>query len=358
MTAVGGRHRRLGAAVIGLALITAACSGGGGSDSAGLDEEFRSAAGERDMQITGAGKLELGATLAVPQGASGPVPGVLIIPGPGETDRDGLIVARPLDKLYEDLSKSLTGAGMATLRYDHRGIGESQLDEGQELRWEDMVGDAKEALAFLAQRSEIDRSRLAVVAHDAAGSIALNLAAGDPQIRSVALISAPGRPLVEVWSDRFRAEGGQASADTFRSMIDGLLTTGTLPPREEVPAQFQSSLPPGRDGFFQSLFSVDPLADAGAVKVPVLIVLGERSTSVTGVDADRLRAALGGPSEVVVAANSSASLQQVLAAPVRVFDPTNHDLHGLGPPVAEAPRDEASVARITSFVAAAVGARQ
>jgi ABC-type glycerol-3-phosphate transport system substrate-binding protein len=45
---------RLLALVMGLALVAGACSGGGGSDSLGLDEEFRPTPGERDVQFTGA----------------------------------------------------------------------------------------------------------------------------------------------------------------------------------------------------------------------------------------------------------------------------------------------------------------
>lgn len=357
MGAGGGRRLWIAAVVAGLALFAAACSGGGGG-APGLDEELVSTPGERNMQIPGAGKLPLGATLAVPEGATRPLPAVLIIPAPGDTDRNGPLVIKPPDKLYQELSAALTGAGMVTLRYDHRGVGESQLEEGQELVWDDMVGDAREALAFLSQRTEVDPSRVAVVAHDAAGPIALKLAAADAQVRSVALISSPGRPLVEVWADQFDAHGGPVVAEEFRSMIDGLLATGSLPPRESVGAAFQSLLPPGRDGFFRAMFSVDPLADAPDVHVPVLVVLGERSTSVTAVDAERLGAALGGPSEVVVAANSSPTLQHVLPAPVRRFDPEDHSMHGAGPPVAAAPRDEASMARITSFLAAALQPRQ
>ena len=357
MRAVGGR-RLWKPVVVGLALITAACSGGGDGASGGLDDEFQATPGEREMQIPGANKLKLGATFAMPTGARGPVPAVLIIPGPGATNRDGPIVARPLDPLYKDLSTALTGAGMATLRYDHRGIGESQLEEGQELTWDEMVADAKEALAFLSQRGEVDGSRLGLVAHDSAGAIALKLAASEPKVKSVALVSAPGRPLVDVWADRFRASNGPESSDAFRAMIGTLLTTGSLPPRTEIRAEFQSSLPPGRDSFHRALFAADPLADARAVRVPVLIVLGERSTSVTGADASRLTAALGGPSEVMVAPNATASLQQVLPPPVRVFDPNNHDLHGLGPPVADAPREESSVAKIATFMGAGLGIRQ
>lgn len=348
---------RLLVLVVGLAFLAGACSGGGGSDSLGLDDEFRPTPGEREVQFTGATKLRMGATLAVPTGAKGAAPGVLIIPAPGATNRDGPLVARPPDPLYRDLSAALTAAGVVTFRYDHRGIGESQLASDQQLSWDDMVGDAKEALTFLRQRQEVDPARIAIVGHDMGGAIALKLAATDDRVKSVTLVSTPGRPLVDVWAGGYRTSHGQASADAFRAMIDGLLSTGALPSRDSIRPEFQSQLPPGQDAFFKSLFSVDPLADGRAVKVPVLMAVGERSTTVGSADTQRLGQGFGGPSEVVVAGNASATLQQVLAPPVRAFDPADMDSHGLGPPVAEAPREQATVDRIASFVASSVGAR-
>ncbi len=183
---------RLLALVAALAFVAGACSGGGGGENAGLDEEYRPTPGERDVQIPGATKLKMGATLAVPVSAKGASPAVLIIPGPGATNRDGPIVARPADPLYKDLSTTLTGAGMVTLRYDHRGIGDSQMETGQQLSWDDMVEDAREALKYLGQRQEVDPNRMAVIGHDMGGVIAMKLAATDERIKGVALISTPG----------------------------------------------------------------------------------------------------------------------------------------------------------------------
>ncbi|HUR22582.1 MAG TPA: alpha/beta fold hydrolase [Acidimicrobiales bacterium] len=356
-TAASRPRGRLLALVAALAFVAGACSGGGGGESAGLDEEYRPTPGERDVQIPGAAKLKMGATLAVPVNAKGTSPAVLIIPGPGATNRDGPIVARPADPLYKDLSGTLTGAGMVTLRYDHRGIGDSQLEAGQQLSWDDMVEDAREALKFLSQRQEVDPKRMAVVGHDMGGVIAMKLAATDDRIKGVALISTPGRPLVDVWADSYRFTHGPVSSDAYRAMIDGLLTNGTLPARDVMRPEFQSSLPPNQDAFFKAMFSVDPANEAKGVKQPVFMVTGERSTAVKTLDVDRLSQNLAGRKEAVVAPNSSSSLQQILAPPVRPFDPLDMDSHGLGPPVAEAPREQGTVDKIVAFVGGTVGAR-
>lgn len=353
-------RRRALAVLVGMALAATACSGGGGSGSDPLaGENFASPAGEKLLQFAGAGgKLRIGATFTLPDNAKDPVPAVLIVPGPGLTNRDGLTVGAPIDNLYKDLSKAFTTAGMATLRYDHRGVGASTLEAGAAATWDDMVTDAQEALKFLGQRGEVDGSRLAVVGHDLGGTIALKLAATDTRVRSVALVGAPGRPLVDVWADQFRSLNGQESSDAFRALVAGLVATGSYPPRDSMRPEYQTALPSGQDALYRGLFSADPLADAPAVKAPVLIALGAKSTSVSTDDATRIGQALGGASEVVVAPDANVTLQtQKPPRPPAPFDPSDMSAHGGGAPVPDAPRDQPTVARIASFLASSLGAR-
>ena len=367
--APAGRRRPVLAALIGLALVGAACSGGDGGSDPTQDKGFADAPGEKILQFTGAGKVRMGATLTLPSnsaqsnggqsGTSGPVPAVLIVPGPGLTSRNGRTVGAPIDNLYKDLSKAFVAAGMATFRYDRRGSGASTLDPGVQPTWDDMVTDAQEALKYLGERGEIDGARLAVVGHDMSGPIALKLAATDNRVKSVALVAAPGRPLVDVWAGEFQALSGQQSADAFRALVTDLLATGNLPARTSIRSEHQTLLPVGQDALYKAMFAVDPLADARSVKVPVMIALGEKSTSVVAEDASLLTAALGGRSEVVVAPNATATLQ-TLKAPPRVVpggDPSDMSAMGGGPIIADAPREQPTVARLTSFMGASVGAR-
>jgi len=344
---------------VGIALLAAACSGGGDSSDPTKDKGFADAPGERLLQFTGAGKVRMGATLTMPTGLTAPPPAVLIIPGPGLTSRDGRTIGAPIDNLYKDLSKAFVAAGVATLRYDHRGSGASTLDAGVQPTWDDMVTDAQEALKYLGERGEVDGTRLAVVGHDMSGPIALKLAAADPRVKSVVLVAAPGRPLVDVLAGEFQATIGQQSAEAFRALVADLIATGSFPPRASIRSEYQTILPNGQDALYKAMFMVDPLADAKAVKVPVLIALGEKSTSVYTDDATMLSAALGGKSEVVVAPNATATLQTLKPRPPSAAggDPSDMSSMGGGPIIADAPRDQASVSRMASFVGSSVGAK-
>jgi pimeloyl-ACP methyl ester carboxylesterase len=358
MSAVGGR-RFLVAAAIGLSLVAAACSGGGSSGDPTKDAGFADAPGEKLLQFTGAGKVRMGATLTMPANASAPPPAVLIVPGPGLTSRDGRTVGAPIDNVYKDLSKAFVAAGMATLRYDRRGAGASTLDPGVQPTWEDMVTDAQEALKYLGERGEVDGTRLAVVGHDMGGTIALKLAAADPRVKSVALVATPGRPVVDVWAGEFQVLNGQESADAFRSLVAELTANGSFPARTAMRPEHQTLLPVGHDALYKAIFAVDPLADANAVKVPVMVVLGEKSTSVFQEDARLLSQSLGGKTEVVVAPNATATLQTLKVRPPSApgGDPSDMSSMGGGPIIADAPRETATVGKVAAFLGLSVGAR-
>src|SRR5205807_115514 len=113
---------------------------------------------DKKADFVGAGGLKLGATLTVPDSATGAkgAPGVLIIPGGGAQSRNGGVQFDTGldDPLYQDLSESLAQAGIVSLRYDKRGTAQSQLGPGVPLTWDDLTADAKAGLDFLAARRE------------------------------------------------------------------------------------------------------------------------------------------------------------------------------------------------------------
>lgn len=335
------------AVVLSVGLVAGACSGGGGSGDDIVD--LRAGAGETILQFEGAAKLRMGGTLAMPDRAGGkPIGAVLIVPSVARNDRNGYIDVVPGDPVYEDLSKAITGAGLAAFRYDRRSMGVSKMESGEQVTFEDMVTDAHEALLFLSQRSGIDSSNLAVVGHDLGGVIAMRVAATDDKVKTVVLLSTPGRLLVDVMADNFQAESGAESATAFRGVISTLLSTGSLPERNSLRPEHQTVLPLGQDALLKALYGLDPVAEAAKVKVPTLVVTGRDSTLVKPADGDRLKVAL--TSAQAFTADTTASLQKVTPALPQAFDPNDHRAHGGGRPPDTATRDQASVEKITTFL--------
>lgn len=340
------------AVVVALGLLAAACSGGGGSGGSGDDLRLGQG-GESVLQFEGAGKLHMGGTLAMPdQAGSQPVGAVLIVPSAARNDRNGYIDVVPGDPVYQDLSKAITGAGMAAFRYDRRSMGTSKMEPGEQVTFDDMVTDAHEALRFLSQRNGIDPASLAIVGHDLGGIIAMRVGATEDKVKSVVLLSTPGRPLVDVMAGDFQAAYGPESAAAFRSVISTLLTTGALPDRATIRPEHQTVLPLGQDALLKAVYALDPVADAAKVKVPALVVTGRQSTLVSTVDGDALTAAL--PSAQAVSADTTATLQRITPALTPAFDPNDHRAHGRGRPPDTADRDQPAVDRITAFLSAKI----
>lgn len=315
-----GRRHRLGTAALVLGLVLAGgvvlafLRGGDGDEPAGdsvaaTDEAPREIA----VSFTGADGLTLRGTLRVPEGSDGVVPGVVIIPGFGPTTRDG--VAPPggtPDPLYRDIGRALAEAGVASLRYDKRGTGESVTAEPRS--FDDMVDDAAAALAFLGDRVEVDPDAVGLVGHDEGGLTALRLAAAEaPPIAALVLVSTPGRPLVDVLADDFIASSeepglGEEHAEELRAVVDELVATGELPNPGAMRSALRPVFPVGEEDYLRSIFSMDPAEEAEAVDVPTLVVRGDRDPGVSAEDAELLVAALGGDTEVLVGAQAGHTL--------------------------------------------------
>lgn len=161
-----------------------------------------------------AGEATLVATLLLPDAppdAGGRYPNVLLLPSwlprgrDGDYDRIGhpgwFAAAPPGTRpgLLARLADALASHGVASLRADPRGSGQS---DGS---WEEVtlfakIDDARDQLAAMRGRSELDLRRSGIVGHGEGAGIALAVAIGDPAISALTLVGASARS----WRDTLR----------------------------------------------------------------------------------------------------------------------------------------------------------
>lgn len=111
----------------------------------------------------------------------------------------GVVVCHPHPLYGGDMDNSVVRAvcaalvskGLATLRFNFRGVGSSQgtFDQGAGEQ-EDLRG----ALAFLALQPSLDPARLGVVGYSFGAIVALAVAAVYPQVKALCAISPPFGP--------------------------------------------------------------------------------------------------------------------------------------------------------------------
>lgn len=125
-------------------------------------------------------------TLTLPQ-KEGKFPVVILISGSGPQDRNSYIMGH---KPFLLLAHELTQSGVGVLRFDERGVGESDGDF-MEATVEDFVDDVRSAYQFLKERPEVDSKQIGLLGHSLGGVIAPRLATQE-DISFLVLLAAPG----------------------------------------------------------------------------------------------------------------------------------------------------------------------
>ncbi|MFZ5633891.1 MAG: alpha/beta hydrolase [Bacillota bacterium] len=129
--------------------------------------------------VLNSGGLSLEARLELP-GNPGPCPGVVLChPHPlygGNMDNNVILA----------VGRALAGAGIASLRFNFRGVGRSwgSFDNGVGER-----EDARSALDFLTAHEEIHPERIGVMGYSFGGMVALAVAGTDSTVKAVAAVS-------------------------------------------------------------------------------------------------------------------------------------------------------------------------
>lgn len=155
----------------------------------------------KEIDVTIRGNVNLQGTLALPDETGEPVPGVLILPGSGPVDRDGNMKKPRLHlNLYKALSDMLVPMGFAALRYDKRGVGESEGEFLKAGMW-DLVEDAEAALEHLKSHPQVDAQRTVIMGHSEGCILAVALSARQPQpIQGLVLLAGSAETLKDAFA--------------------------------------------------------------------------------------------------------------------------------------------------------------
>jgi uncharacterized protein len=199
---------------------------------------------------------------------------------------------------FRQIADTLGRRGIAVLRLDDRGMGESDLGP-RTVTSADMADDIRGAIAYLRARPEIDTMRIALLGHSEGGVIAPMIAETDKQIRAIVLMAATASP-------------GRAILSSQQHYVVDTVAKLTGSRRDAALAQYArntdsvaAALP-----WMKWFLEHDPSEVARHVSTPVLILQGQADHQVPSPEAEKLAAAFraGGNRHVTV----------------RLFPETNH----------------------------------
>jgi uncharacterized protein len=196
---------------------------------------------------------QLAGTLTLPDsGTRRPV--AVLITGAAQHNRNN---GTPPVVPFREIADALSSRGIAVLRLDDRGVGESTGDATGSTT-QDETRDIHTALAWLRMHPAIDPERMALVGWSEGGLIAPIVAATEPGIAAIVIMNGPptGRSTAE-YQIRYSVERNPAvAADEKEQAITRLLESAQAHPRSA------------------SIIATDARPHAGRVAAPVLILNG------------------------------------------------------------------------------------
>ncbi len=253
------------------------------------------------------GAISLAGTLITPEG-TGPFPAAVLISGSGAQDRDESVMGH---KPFLVLADALARKGIATLRFDDRGVGEST---GNPIgaTTADLATDTLAAVEFLRDQTQI--GDIGLIGHSEGGLIAPMAAAESPDVSFAVLLAGPGLPGADVLStqtgDLLRAGGMSEDAIVWRmgwndriielaasdaattdvaEQIRALLTAAAADAPELLAGQLSDEaigqmVAAFTDPWMRYFLAYDPAPALAQLSIPVLAMIGTLDLQVSSAD--------------------------------------------------------------------------
>jgi uncharacterized protein len=209
----------------------------------------------------------------------------LIIAGSGPTDRNGNSVGAPgTNDAYRMLAEALAQRGIASVRYDKRGVAASGAAAGSEteLRFETYVQDAAAWLRLL--RMDPRFSAVSVIGHSE-GSLVGMLAAREAGADAFISLAGIARRASDILRDQLRPSLPPALLQANEQILQRLERGEQT---DSVPTELAALYRPSVQPYVISWFRYVPGEEIARLSIPTLIVQGSTDIQVGVAEAEEL----------------------------------------------------------------------
>lgn len=249
--------------------------------------------------------VTLSGTLTLPA-SNGPFPVVLLIVGSGRIDRDETVFGH---KPFLVLADYLTRHGIAVLRFDKRGCGKSTGNYEQATS-QDFAEDVLAGIAYIKSRKDVNSNQIGLIGHSEGAFIAPMVAAKSKDVAFIVLMGGPGvtgeensyeqialiqravgatdemikhsrKFLEQMFKVVKREQDRQIAAEHLQDITKNFMATLPKTQEKEIVDYFERLAPRVNTEWFRYYLTFDPSIALKQVRVPVLVLNGERDLQVS-----------------------------------------------------------------------------
>ncbi len=217
------------------------------------------------------------------------LPLVLIIAGSGPTDGDGNSMQGVKANSYKMIAEELAKKGVASLRYDKRGIRNSQnsMLKESDVIFDTYVQDARQWIDTLVRMNKF--SEIVILGHSE-GSLIGMIAAQNRKVDKYISLAGSGKPIDEILNEQMRNQSPPLPDSVLKEVSKNLslLRKGQLIPKLMQNFVVFSLFRPSIQPYMISWLKYNPTDEIKKVKIPTMIIQGTTDIQISVNDAELL----------------------------------------------------------------------
>jgi len=244
--------------------------------------------------------VSLAGTLTLPEHSSSSTPVVVMVTGSGLQNRDEEVFGH---KPFAVIADYLARNGVASFRYDDRGFGES-TGNGDSVSTYDFASDAQSVVDTLRACKRF--GKVGILGHSEGGSVSFMLGAGNNPPDFIVAVAGPvvrGDSII-LWQNIHSLEKSgmpRQMIDEYHAALRKALDYRIENPGKAMPEEYMENICPGwrlkpvykeladaiessfgkPDLWIDTFLSYSPSSDILKVKVPMMMIFGEKDTQVS-----------------------------------------------------------------------------
>lgn len=251
---------------------------------------------------------------------------VIFVHGSGPNDRDETIFE---NKPFRDIAESLYTKGISSFRFDKKTLSNPESFNDKSTIDDEVTNDIINIVAYFKNDSKFSNYEITVLGHSLGAYLLPRIANKSNQISKIILFAGNSRPLdhliIEQYEYLYKLTPTQELKDASQKVKEQIAVLNSKSfnintPKEKLPFNLSAN-------YWQSVLNYKPLNEIKKVKIPILILQGERDYQVTMKDFELWKTSLKNNKKVSFI--SYPKLNHIFMSGEKPSDPKEYAIKGI-----------------------------